>query len=44
LFSSLSESISAVTSEILKPVALEGLILSIFGLGMVIVALYLAKK
>lgn len=44
LFSTMRETVSVVTSEILKPVALEGLILAIFGLGMIIVALYLAEK
>jgi hypothetical protein len=44
LFSSMRETASVVTSEILKPVALEGLILAILGLGMIIVALYLTEK
>jgi hypothetical protein len=44
LFSSMRETVSVVTSEILKPVALEGLVLAILGLGMVIVALYLTEK
>jgi hypothetical protein len=38
------ETASVVTSQILKPVAIEGLILAALGLGMVIVALYLAKR
>ena len=44
LFSALRETISAMTSQILKPVVIEGLILGILGLGMIVVAMYLAKK
>lgn len=38
LFSAVSETVDTVTSQILKPVAIEGLVLGILGLGMVIVA------
>lgn len=44
LFSTLRETVNAVTSQILKPVGVEGLILAVFGLGMVLVAIYLRKK
>lgn len=44
LFSTLRETVSTVTSQILKPVVIEGLILGILGLGMIVVAMYLAKK
>ena len=44
LFSTLQEIVSAVTSQILKPVVIEGMVLGILGLGMIVVAMYLAKK
>jgi len=44
LFATMRETVSAVTSQILKPVAIEGLILAVLGLIMVIVATYVAKR
>lgn len=44
LFSTLRETVSVVTAQILKPVMIEGLILGILGLGMVIVAMYLWRR
>jgi len=43
-FSAMRETISAVTSQILKPVLIEGLVLAILGQGMGIVSMYLARK
>ena len=43
-FSAMKETISAVTSQILKPVLIEGFVLAVLGLGMVIVATYLVRK
>ena len=44
LVSTMSETIGAVTGQILKQVLIEGSVLAILGLGMVIVAAYLTKK
>jgi hypothetical protein len=44
LFSSLLETVNAVTNQILRPVAIEGGILAILGLTMVVVAAFLVKK
>ena len=44
LISTMSETVGAVTGQILEPVAIEGLVLAILGLGMVIVAAYLVRK
>lgn len=44
LFSSLLETVNAVTTQILKPVVIEGAILAILGLGMVLVAAFWVKK
>jgi len=38
LFSAVLETVDTVTSQILKPIAIEGLVLAILGLGMIIVA------
>jgi hypothetical protein len=38
------ETVSAVTSQILKPVAIEGLILAVVGLSMVLAALFIVKR
>ncbi|MEP7137842.1 MAG: hypothetical protein ABI904_23185 [Chloroflexota bacterium] len=43
-FSTLQETVSVVTSQILKPVAIEGLVLAVLGLMMVLVAAYVTKK
>jgi hypothetical protein len=43
-FSTMRETVSAVTSQILKPVALEGLALAVLGLGMVIVGVFIVKR
>ena len=44
LMSTLREAVSAVSRQILKPVALEGILLGILGLGMILVAAYVVKK
>src|SRR5258706_12269244 len=44
LFSTMLETVSAVTSQILKPTLIEGSILAVLGLGMVVVAAFLLKK
>ena len=44
LFSAIGETVGAVTSQILKPVLIEGSILTVIGLGMVLTALFAAKK
>jgi len=44
LLSTLRETTSAVARQILNPVAIQGLILGLLGLGMVIAAAYLAKR
>jgi len=43
-FSTMRETVSAVTSQILKPVAIEGLILAAVGLSMVLVAIFILKR
>ncbi len=44
LFSTIRETVSTVTGQILKPVAIEGLVLAVAGLVMVLVAIYVLKK
>ena len=44
LISTMSETMSAVTSQILKPVLIEGFVLAVLGLGINIVAIYLVRK
>lgn len=44
LFSTMQETVSTVTGEILSPVAIEGGALALLGLGMVVVALLLAYR
>jgi hypothetical protein len=44
LLPTVQEMVSALTTQILKPVAIEGAILGILGLGMAVVAVYLTKK
>jgi hypothetical protein len=43
-FSTMRETVSAVTSQILKPVAIEGLILAAVGLSMVLAAIFIVKR
>ena len=43
-FSTMRETVSAVTSQILKPVAIEGLILAGLGLSMVLAAIFIVKR
>ena len=44
LVSTLRETVSVVTGQILKPVVIEGFILAMLGFVMVVVAIYLAKR
>ncbi len=44
LFSTLRETVSTVTEQILKPVSMEGFILAVLGLGMVLVAAVLVRR
>ena len=44
LLPTIQETVTAVTTQILKPVAIEGAIMGILGLIMVLVAVYLRKK
>ena len=44
LFSTLRETLSEIARQILKPVAIEGLILALLGLILIIVAAYLVKR
>jgi len=43
-FSTMRETVSAVTSQILKPVVIEGLILAVVGLIMMLVAIFIVKR
>lgn len=44
ILSTLMETVNAVTNQILKPVAIEGLVLAISGLIMALVAIYVSKR